>query len=390
MALAGYGSEMAGLRIAIVIEKLDMLGGKERDALAIARGLVARGHSVTIVTASVRLKIPPGVDLSVIKLTGWTNHGRARSFARRVARLREAVTVDAVLAFDKIKHADAYYAADVCFASRKLGSRKWLPRYRTYAGLEADCLSADGPDLLFLCRKQANEYQRHYPIARQRAIVLPPMIHNNLNCQESRGHHFLRQQLEIPESAPLAASVALYSDQKGVDRTITMLREITELYVIVVGLKDALTLQKLAAQQGVSARMRFLGYRKDVADILRACDLMLHPARVENTGLVILESLLAGIPVIASAACGFAEYIERFNAGVVLSEPFDAAEYVLAVRATLNPGKLAGLKRHARESAPQLLEEGGLDRILDAIESAFARRRERLFMRATFAARAAQ
>jgi glycosyltransferase involved in cell wall biosynthesis len=378
-AQAHHRGQMAGLRIAIVIEKLDLPGGKERDALAIAAGLAARGHSVTIVTRSACLKIPSGVNLSVMNSKRWTNHGCAWSFARQLATLRETVAIDAVLSFDKVKHADAYYAADVCFASRKLGPKKWLPRYRTYARLERDCLSTDGPDLLFLCRKQATEYQRHYPIDPLRIVVLPPMIHNNSNSQEFyERRHLVRQQLGIPESAPLAVSVALYSYQKGVDRTILMLHEIPELHIIVMGLKDTLGLQKLAAQQGVSARTRFLGYRDDVGGILGACDLMLHPARVENTGLVILESLLAGVPVIASAACGFSEYIECFRAGVVLSEPFDAAEYVKAIRASLIPDALANLKQCARESAPRLLEEGGLDRILEAIESAFVRRRERL------------
>jgi len=61
----------------------------------------------------------------------------------------------------------------------------------------------------------------------------------------------------------------------------------------------------------------------------------------------------------------------------VLAEPFDAAAYVAAIRRALEPNTLAELKRHARDSAPWLLAEGGLDRILDVIEDALDRRRRR-------------
>jgi UDP-glucose:(heptosyl)LPS alpha-1,3-glucosyltransferase len=376
----GRGSEgqLRGLRIALAIQALDTLGGKERDALAIADGLAARGHEVTILTRSAGLQIPPAVTVCLTGAMGWTNHGQAQHFARAVAAARNVDGFDALLSFDKLRDADAYYAADVCLAGRVHGFKVWLPRYAGYTRLEASCFSADGPDILFLCRKQADEYRRHYSVAADRAVVLPPMIH------ESGRHGFyeqraaVRQSFGIPASATLAASVAVYPKQKGIDRTIVALRDVPELHWVAVGLKDADSVKALAAKAGLNARTWFVGHCNNVADILGAADLMLHPARVENTGLVILESLLAGVPVIASAACGFAEYIERFGAGIVVAEPFDPAAYVAAIRAALEPNTLAALKSHARDSAPLLRAEGGLERILDAIEDTLARRRLRV------------
>jgi len=365
------------LRIALAIQALDVLGGKERDALAIAGGLAARGHEVTILTRSAGLQIPPGIAVCLTGTIGWSNHSRARHFARAVAAARNADGFDALLSFDKLRDADAYYAADVCFADRTRGFKVWLPRYAAYARLEADCFSARGPDILFLCRKQADEYRHHYSIDADRAIVLPPMIHDSNRHGFYERRAAVRQSFGIPASAILATSVAVYAEQKGVDRTIAALRDVPELHLLAVGLKDAASVTASAAKEGLNARTCFVGHRDDVADILGAADLMLHPARLENTGLVILESLLAGVPVIASAVCGFAEYIERFGAGIVLAEPFDAGQYVAAIRAALQPNTLAELKRHARDSAPWLLAEGGLDRILDVIEDALDRRRRR-------------
>jgi UDP-glucose:(heptosyl)LPS alpha-1,3-glucosyltransferase len=373
----GEEKQPGGLRIALAIQALDTFGGKERDALAIAGGLAARGHEVTILTRSAGLQIPPGIAVRLTGTIGWTNHGRARHFARAVATARNAGGFDALLSFDKLRSADAYYAADVCFVSRARGFKVWLPRYAAYARLESDCFSAAGPDILFLCRKQADEYSRHYSFDADRAIVLPPMIHDSGRHGFYERRAAVRQNIGIPASATLAVSVAVYPQQKGVDRTIAALRHVPELHLLAVGLNDATWVRNSAAQQSLDARAYFFGHRDDVADILGAADLMLHPARIENTGLVILESLLAGVPVIASAACGFAEYIARFGAGAVLAEPFDASAYVAAIRAALEPNTLADLKSRARDSAPQLRAEGGLERILDAIEGTLAARRRR-------------
>ena len=373
----GGEEQLVGSPIALAVQALDVLGGKERDALAIAGGLAARGHEVTILTRSARLQIPPGIAVRLTGTIGWTNHGRALHFARAVATARSADGFDALISFDKLRDAEAYYAADVCLAGRALGLKAWLPRYAAYARLESDCFGADGPDILFLCRKQADEYRRHYSVDADRAVVLPPMIHGSERHGFYEKRAAVRQSFGIPASATLAASVAVYPEQKGVDRTIAALRDIPELHLLGVGLKDAASATALAAKQGLDARACFFGHRDDVADILGAADLMLHPARLENTGLVILESLLAGVPVIASAACGFAEYIARFGAGIVLAEPFDAGQYVAAIRAAIEPNTLAEMKRLARHSAPQLRAEGGLDRILDVIEDALDRRRRR-------------
>lgn len=371
-------SPVASLRIAVAVAKLSTVGGKERDALAIAGGLAARGHSVTILTRAASLQVPPGVVVRLMTgVIGWTNHARARRFARAVAEARRTGSFDAIISFEKLEDADAYYATDVCFAGRVGYLKGWLPRYATYARLEAHCFSADGPDILFLCRKQESEYRQHYRLAPGRATVLPPMIHPTGEKHFYERRAKIREHFGIPETAILAVSVAVYPKTKGVDRSILALREIPKLHLLVAGLKEnqAVSVRAMAARAGVAARTCLIGHRNDIPDILGAADLMLHPARVENTGLVILESLLAGTPVIASASCGFSEYIEHFGAGIIIADPFDSSAYLKAIRKALEPSTLIELKSRARASAPRLRAEGGLERILDAIERALARRR---------------
>ena len=362
------------LQIALAVQALDTLGGKERDALAIANALALRGHEVTILTCSAKLAIPPHTRVHEVNADAWTNHGRARHFARNIARLSNAIGFDVLLSFEKLKDADAYYAADVCFAGRTHGLKTWLPRYGTYMSLERECMSAGGPDILFLCNKQAQDYCLHYPLSADRAFILPPMIHDSGRQGFYERRAAIREKFRIPETAKLAVAVAVYAHQKGVDRTVAALRDIPGLYFLAVGLKDTADATALATHYGIAERTRFVGHSDEVADILGAADLMLHPARLENTGLVILEALISGVPVIASAVCGFAEYVERFGAGTVLREPFNATEYLAAIRAALEPERLDEFQRRARDSADQLRSEGGLDRIVDVIELVLQRR----------------
>ena len=50
---------------------------------------------------------------------------------------------------------------------------------------------------------------------------------------------------------------------------------------------------------------------------------MIHPAYNENTGTVLLEALVAGLPVLVTDVCGYAHYIEDADAGRVVPSPFE-------------------------------------------------------------------
>ena len=67
--------------------------------------------------------------------------------------------------------------------------------------------------------------------------------------------------------------------------------------------------------------LRVLGPRKDVPELLTAADLMVHPARNEAAGNVLLEGIASGLPVICSEACGFSDFVAEAG-GVVVPEPW--------------------------------------------------------------------
>ena len=55
---------------------------------------------------------------------------------------------------------------------------------------------------------------------------------------------------------------------------------------------------------------------------MAAADLLLHPAYQEAAGIVLLEAITAGLPVLTTAVCGYAHYIVDANCGEAIAEPF--------------------------------------------------------------------
>jgi glycosyltransferase involved in cell wall biosynthesis len=88
-----------------------------------------------------------------------------------------------------------------------------------------------------------------------------------------------------------------------------------------------------AAADGLAERVRFLGYRADVPEVLAACDAVAHPARYDAYGLAVHEALCRGLPVLVSAAAGASERYPPELAELVLPDPEDAAALADRLRA---------------------------------------------------------
>ncbi|MGT2468693.1 glycosyltransferase [Mesorhizobium atlanticum] len=132
--------------------------------------------------------------------------------------------------------------------------------------------------------------------------------------------------------------------------------------------EEEIRLRSLIAKCGMSHRVILLGIQEDIPAIVVASDFMLHPARLENTGTVILEALANGLPVIASAACGYAKYVEASGAGLVVANHDDPEIWRQAVRKAGNPAIRAQWREAALAYGSSTPLTGGLEAACDLIE----------------------
>jgi len=88
-----------------------------------------------------------------------------------------------------------------------------------------------------------------------------------------------------------------------------------------------------AAEAGLKSRMRFLGFRDDVAEILAACDALVAPARYEAYGRAVQEALCRGLPAFVTRSAGVAEHYPLQLEDLLIPDPDNAGDLAARLRA---------------------------------------------------------
>lgn len=139
---------------------------------------------------------------------------------------------------------------------------------------------------------------------------------------------------------------------KGHDRVIeclpALIREIPDLVYLIVGEgKDRYRLEVLARRHGVDDKVRFLGRigEEDLPDYFRLADVYVMPSTGEGFGIVFIEAVVSGVPVIAGNSDGSVDALADGRLGTLVA-PHDRDSLVQAIRAALRkphaePGQAA-------------------------------------------------
>lgn len=117
------------------------------------------------------------------------------------------------------------------------------------------------------------------------------------------------------------ASVGLLIDRKGHHHIIRALKQLPETDLLIAGDgPDRRALERLAQEEGVSDRVRFLGSvdQNRLREIYNAVDALVLASSREGWANVLLEAMACGTPVVASAVWGTPEVVARPEAGVLM------------------------------------------------------------------------
>jgi len=358
--------------IALAVFRLSPAGGLEQHALRLADILVRRGCRVTMITTRPPAATPQGVEIELVATRGSTNHGRLAAFAEDAGHA-VAGRFDRSVAFHAIAGFDAIFCADPSRAT-PLGPRRWLPRYRTYAELERRALTSGAGPVLMLSSAQLGAFATNHPGARSRLRLLPPTVDRlraDPKAATPKARMSARRSLALGEG-PMWLWLGLQPHTKGLDRVLHAMPAAQDARLLVCGLDpasrgghDAL---RLATRLGVENRVRWLGFVDDqgLGEAMAAADLLVHPSRADVTGTVILEAMASGLPVVTTAVCGYGEHVVGADAGVVLDEPFHAADLDRALRQA-TPERLEAWSANALAYAGRDELYSGLERAADLI-----------------------
>ncbi|MDH5631541.1 MAG: glycosyltransferase family 4 protein [Gammaproteobacteria bacterium] len=326
---------MSSYRLAFAVSMYFDYGGMQRSMLRIAHECARRGHDVHIFTGSWTGDKPEYVTVHELDTRAFTNTGKNDVLAAKLKQAVAAEHFDCVAGFTKIPGLDVYYAGDPCYAARVNEDKRWwyklLPRYRAFIRQEAAVFNPSGnTEFMLIAHQEKKKFIDYYKARPERFHLLPPGINRNKLLLELISHDAreeLRDHLGIAANDNMILLVGSRFRTKGVDRALhafaslaTAQREKSKL-VIVGGDRQA-PYAKLARKLGIEHRVVFTGARDDMALFYASADLLLHPPYSENTGTILIEAMLFGLPVLATDNCGFAFHVRNANAGLICPYPF--------------------------------------------------------------------
>ncbi|RBJ81523.1 glycosyltransferase [Pseudomonas sp. MWU12-2534b] len=326
------------MQLAFVLYKYFPFGGLQRDFMRIALECQRRGHQIRVYTLIWEGDVPPGFEVLVAPVKALFNHRRNEKLSAWMEADLAKRPVDRLIGFNKMPGLDVYYAADGCFEDKAQNLRHSLyrrwGRYRHFAEYERAVFAKDAKtEILMISEVQQPLFIKHYDTPLERFHLLPPGIAQDrrapANAAEIRAE--FRREFALQDDDLLLVQIGSGFKTKGVDRSLkalaalpSALKKRTRLFVI--GQDDPKVFQVQSAALGLSDQVQFMKGRSDIPRFLLGADLLIHPAYNENTGTVLLEALVAGLPVLVTAVCGYAHYIAEAEGGLVLDEPFEQSQ----------------------------------------------------------------
>jgi glycosyltransferase involved in cell wall biosynthesis len=344
-------------------------GGGEEWMLSAASGLLRRGHDITLAARGGSAILERAVEsgLACVEVPFRSDLDFA-SFRRIYRTCRSRKTEAMCLNMDRVLRVGGTAArlAGTSTVLVRRGSEFPLKNgalYRfTYRHVATGVIVNSRATERALCRnlswKPAGEIH-----------LLP----NGIDVERfarSRPRPETRRALGLAPDAPVMIVVGELTKRKSAADIVAILPELIrrfpDLTLLLAGEgSERHSLEELARRSGVGAHVRFLGFRRDVPDLLAASDLLAHPSLVEGFGYAVCEAMASGLPVVATNASSLPEIVVDGETGSLFPAG-DREALAKSVRAYLEDPA-----RRAREGAAgraRVRQEFSWERRLDELE----------------------
>ncbi len=217
----------------------------------------------------------------------------------------------------------------------------WLLRHRPIVHT-VHSIATGEIDSWFWRRFQALAYRRGvYPVSiayevtrtfiqeygRPPASEIPNGIPTADYAPNPHRRHEWRRHNSVPSDALLYVCVASLRPLKNhpllLQAFTPVAMQLSNALLLLVGGADRLnpdyseSLKQQAQQMGLDSRVRFLGSRSDVPDVLRASDIFVLSSDYEGNPLSVMEAMAAGLPVVSTAVGGVPELVTHGMSGLL-------------------------------------------------------------------------
>jgi len=343
------------VRIAVSFPGCHRRGGIERVVLETVNFLQGRGHDVQLYASDWdRDILRAGVSVRPIPLPARGSVPRLLSYARQsrqaLGDARPPADVHAAFGVQSppggVMWVPSVHKAWL-EASRR--QRDWKGRLRQKANLNHPLLLAMERDyfagrnyrrLVALTDQVKADLVRLYGVPPEDIAVLPngysPTEFNVPRAAAQRAP--MRQALGYGGDDRVVIFVANELERKGFGPLLRALAHLQDprLRLLAVGRLDPQRYAAEIGRLGMADRVQFTGPSGDVASFYAAADVFALPTQYEAWGLVIVEALACGLPVVTSRLAGAAITVREGEAGFLLDDPNDPIEIAESLRPLLD------------------------------------------------------
>lgn len=367
------------MRIALVHKRYDRVGGAEGDCFTLTERLAARGHDVHLVVGECRVAPPPSVRVHRVPVARAGQLAKLLSFAAFAPRVWRRVDADAVIGFGRTVGHDLFRASGGChrrYLERRTAMegragalrRALSPYQRALLAIEGRQYAPGGyRKILTVSERTRAEILATYPRVPTAAVAVVRYGVDVDRFSPARREHdgaAVRRELGLPLEQPVVLCVGTGFRRKGVDHLLAIWeREPPAGAALVVAGDD----QHLAAYRRRARDARgtvvLTGPRADVERLYAAADLFTLPSMFDAFGMVVLEALAAGLPVVASRGIGAAEVLGGPLADLLVDDPGDLDGLAATLARGLDPARRHDLATAARAIAETASLEGSVEAI---------------------------
>jgi glycosyltransferase involved in cell wall biosynthesis len=354
-------------RLVILCEFLTLLGG-ERSMLSTLLAVGAAGFDVHVAAP------PAGALADAVREAGvpvveWTTHDAAGE-RRPVEAIRGDLSRLVARLAPNLVHANSLSTARLAGPVLAAAGVKSLGHLRDIVGLSQQAIDdVNRLDRLVAVSLSTRAFHVAQGIDATKCLV----VNNGVDLEEFRPRvptGYLHRELGVAPQVPFVASIGQVGMRKGSDVALEAAMRwaaaVTDVHWLVVGERTSKKdearelerqLYERAREPPLTGRVHFLKTRDDVSRLLPECSLLVHAARQEPLGRVLLEAAACGAAVVATDVGGTREIFKSEAAGAVLVPPDDPAALAEAVIALLSdPDRRRSLGEAGRRRAVEAFD----------------------------------
>lgn len=338
------------MHIALVTHKLVRGDGQGRVNLEIARAALRRGWRLTLLSSEVTPELVRhrGVSWIPVVVAGWpTELLRNQIFAltswgwlARHRREIDLIVVNGFITWAKADVAAAHFVHSAWLRSphrpRALSPRGAYQRLYTSLNAWLERRAYRGARRVIAVSRQVREQLLATGLSPSSIEVIP----NGVDIEEfSPRPERIGSDREASSGTTALFVGDLQTPRKNLHTVLRALPRCPGVTLVVAGAVEGSAYPALALQLGIAERVRFVGFRRDLPELMRSVDFVIFPSLYEPCGLVLLEAMASGRPIVTARTVGGLEVADPACA-LVLDAPEDVAAMTVAINTLASSAEL--------------------------------------------------